>query len=80
MQAIPLVQLFLFAIFGVNQMLGSVRLYADPLKPSRWWWTYMHSEVFYTVLSLTAKSLLAWLLFGGTMNNDPKLLVSHSLC
>ena len=43
-------------------------------------WSYMHSEVAYTVLSLTAKSLLAWMLLGGTLNQDPSKLVAASLC
>jgi len=103
-KSIPPVQLFMFALFGLNQMLGSLsqrqlpahaetpslltppsapwepRPAAPAVPPRRMRWTYMHSEVAYTVLSLTAKSLLAWTLLGGTINQDPSKLVSHSLC
>ena len=43
-------------------------------------WTYMTTEIAYTILSLTAKSLLAWMLLGGSIMQDPKKLVAHSLC
>ena len=90
------VQLFMFALFGLNQLLGSLARRDLPASEvpallevpkasqgpptRRYWWTYMHSEVGYTVLSLTAKTLLAWMLLGGAMRQDPKKLVTHSLC
>ena len=50
-------------------------------KSRRIVWTYMHSEVTYTCLSLTTKSLLAWMMYGGSANQgDSEKLVSHSLC
>ena len=59
--------------------------FAKPLaraadSPPRFVWTYMHSEVTYTVLSLTTKSLLAWMMYGGSLGQDPSKLVTHTLC
>lgn len=93
---IPLTQLVLFALFGVNQMLGSLRLVdvhteesmqapsmdekvvEKPRKSFRW--SYIHAEVAYTVLSLVAKTILAYLLLGGTINQNPSRLQLTSLC
>jgi hypothetical protein len=34
-----------------------------------WWRDYVHGEITYIVLSLTAKSLLAWLIFGNVLRS-----------
>lgn len=96
-KAIPVVNLVLFCTFGVNQFLGSLNLEPEahgetrlampgsapspPVANKRFVWTYMHSECMYTFLSLTTKSLLAWMMYGGSENQaDSEKLVSHSLC
>lgn len=96
-KTIPPVQLFMFSLFGINQMMGTLAQHAStaipsrlaalrmggeppPPPPPRRRWSYMCSEVAYTVLSLTAKSLLAWTLLGGNLQQDPKKVVSVSLC
>jgi len=74
-KAIPAVQLVLFAIFGINQMVGSLAV------DNKWeHWVYLYNEIIYTVLSLAAKSILAWLLLGGTFALDTSKLVPKSLC
>jgi hypothetical protein len=54
------VSLFLFFnVFAVNQWLQ--------YRAKGRWRDYLHGEHVYIVLSLTAKSLLAWQVFGGTL-------------
>ena len=63
LKAVPLVQLVLFVAFGVNQYYGtSSSLFA---QGPGWRWTYMHSEVTFTALSVLTKSALAWMLYAG---------------
>ncbi len=57
--AITVVQFVLFFSFAVNMALQ----YAEV----GWWRDYVHVEVTYIVLSLTAKSLLAWLIFANVL-------------
>jgi hypothetical protein len=57
--AITVVQLVLFFSFAVNMALQYARI--------GWWRDYLHGEVTYIVLSLTAKSLLAWLIFANVL-------------
>jgi hypothetical protein len=56
---ITLTQMVLFAGFALNQALQ----YA---KVGRWRW-YLFGEAAYIVLSLTAKSLLAWLIYANVL-------------
>lgn len=81
-KAIPVVQLALFAVFGVNQYYGAADALHDHSgdKEGAWRWTYMHSEVAYTALSLVAKTLLGWMVYGGTRAQDPKMMVVAALC
>jgi hypothetical protein len=53
--AITIIQFVLFFSFAVNMVLQYARLGR--------WRDYVHGEVVYIVLSFTAKSLLAWLIF-----------------
>ena len=57
-------------VLGVTTLLVFV-----PLEAALRGWTYLHSEVTYTVLSLVAKQLLAWLLYVGATMRDPEKLV-----
>ena len=57
--AITVVQFVLFASFATNMALQYARI--------GWWRDYLHGEVAYIVLSLTAKSLLAWLIFANVL-------------
>jgi hypothetical protein len=57
--AITVVQFVLFFSFAVNMALQ----YAEIGR----WRDYVHGEVAYIVLSLTAKSLLAWLVFANVL-------------
>jgi hypothetical protein len=63
LKAVPIVQLVLFFALGVNQYYGT----SSALFPqgAGWRWTYMHSEVAFTVLSIATKSSLAWMLYAG---------------
>ena len=76
-RAIPVLQLVLFFLFGVNQFWGV----ASALRggPSARW-TYIHSEVAYTGLSLVAKSMLGWMLYAGAMMQDHDKLTIASEC
>jgi hypothetical protein len=56
---ITVVQLVLFFSFALNMALQ----YAQ-IGP---WRDYVHGEVVYVLLSLTAKSLLAWLIFANVL-------------
>ena len=53
--AITIIQFVLFFSFAVNMALQYARIGR--------WRDYVHGEVVYIVLSFTAKSLLAWLIF-----------------
>lgn len=57
--AITLVQFVLFFSFAVNMALQYAQI--------GWWRDYLHGEITYIVLSLTAKSLLAWLVFANVL-------------
>jgi hypothetical protein len=57
--AITIVQAVLFFSFAVNMALQYAQV--------GWWRDYVHGEVTYIVLSLTAKSLLAWLVFANVL-------------
>jgi hypothetical protein len=57
--AITVVQFVLFFCFAVNMALQ----YAQVGR----WRDYVHGEVVYIGLSLTAKSLLAWLIFANVL-------------
>ncbi len=52
--------IFLYALFPLNMWLQYAR--------KGWWKSYVFGEYGYMVLSLTAKSLLAWQVFAGTLN------------
>lgn len=57
--AITVTQLILFIAFAVNMALQYARVGR--------WRTYLFGEAGYMVLSVTAKSLLAWLIFGNVL-------------
>jgi heliorhodopsin len=57
--AITIVQFVLFFSFAVNMALQYARIGR--------WRDYIHGEVAYIVLSFTAKSLLAWLIFANVL-------------
>jgi hypothetical protein len=57
--AITIVQFVLFFSFAMNMALQYAKV--------GWWRDYVHGEVGYIVLSLTAKSLLAWLIFANVL-------------
>lgn len=57
--AITIVQFALFSSFAVNMALQYAQV--------GWWCDYIHGEVGYIVLSLSAKSLLAWLIFANVL-------------
>jgi heliorhodopsin len=57
--AITIIQFVLFFSFAVNMVLQYARIGR--------WRDYVHGEVVYIVLSLTAKSLLAWLIFANVL-------------
>ena len=57
--AITIVQFVLFFSFAVNMVLQYAQV--------GWWRDYLHGEVTYIVLSITAKSLLAWLIFANVL-------------
>ena len=53
--------IFLYALFPLNMWLQYAR--------KGWWKSYVFGEYGYMLLSLTAKSLLAWQVFAGTLNS-----------
>ncbi|HET8604960.1 MAG TPA: heliorhodopsin HeR [Marmoricola sp.] len=57
--AITVVQFVLFFSFALNMALQYTQF--------GWWRDYVHGEVGYLVLSLTAKSLLAWLVYANVL-------------
>ena len=57
--AISILQFVLFFSFAVNMSLQYAQI--------GWWRDYLHGEIGYIVLSLTAKSLLAWLIFANVL-------------
>ena len=57
--AITVVQFVLFFSFAANMALQYAQV--------GWWRDYLHGEVAYIVLSLAAKSLLAWLIFANVL-------------
>ncbi len=57
--AITIVQFALFFSFAINMALQYAQI--------GWWRDYVHGEVAYIMLSLTAKSLLAWLIFANVL-------------
>jgi heliorhodopsin len=57
--AISIVQFALFFSFALNMALQYAQV--------GWWRDYVHGEVGYIVLSFTAKSLLAWLIFANVL-------------
>ena len=57
--AITIIQFLLFFSFAVNMALQYARIGR--------WRDYVHGEVAYIVLSFTAKSLLAWLIFANVL-------------
>jgi sorbitol-specific phosphotransferase system component IIC len=56
---ISILQFVLFFSFAVNMALQYAQV--------GWWRDYLHGEVTYIVLSLTAKTLLAWLVFANVL-------------
>ena len=60
---IIVVQFLLFFSFGLNQWLQ--------YRGVGRWRDYGYGEAVYLVLSLVAKSLLAWQIFGGALGSDP---------
>jgi hypothetical protein len=58
---IIVVQFVLFFSFAANMALQYARVGR--------WHSYLHGEVVYVVLSLTAKSLLAWLIFANVLRS-----------
>jgi hypothetical protein len=54
-------QLLFFFSFGLNQWLQ--------YRGVRWWTDYAFGEKAYLVLSLGAKSVLAWQIYGGSLGN-----------
>ncbi|HET7312062.1 MAG TPA: heliorhodopsin HeR [Mycobacteriales bacterium] len=57
--AITIVQFVLFFSFALNMALQYAQV--------GWWRDYLHGEVCYIILSLSAKSLLAWLIFANVL-------------
>jgi len=57
--AITIIQFVLFFSFAVNMALQYARIGR--------WRDYVHGEVVYIILSFTAKSLLAWLIFANVL-------------
>lgn len=57
--AITVIQFVLFFSFAVNMALQYAQI--------GWWRDYVHGELVYIVLSFTAKSLLAWLIFANVL-------------
>ena len=57
--AITVVQFVLFFSFAANMALQYAQI--------GWWRDYLHGEIAYILLSLTAKSLLAWLIFANVL-------------
>jgi hypothetical protein len=75
-RAIIWVQLVMFSSFGINHLAGTfAHLYGFRTR-----WSYLHTEITYTILSFVAKSLLAWILSIGVSMRDPEKLVPLSLC
>ena len=56
---ITILQFVLFFSFAVNMALQYAQV--------GWWRDYLHGEITYILLSLTSKSLLAWLIFGNVL-------------
>ncbi|HJV96732.1 MAG TPA: heliorhodopsin HeR [Albitalea sp.] len=56
---ITILQFVLFFSFAVNMALQYLQV--------GWWRDYLHGEIAYIALSLTAKSLLAWLIFANVL-------------
>lgn len=68
-------QFSMFNAFGINQLAAT----ASQLG----WlssWSYLKSEVTYTVLSVAAKQLLVWFLYFGTIMRDPTKLIPSAPC
>jgi hypothetical protein len=59
--AITIIQFLLFFSFAINMALQYARIGR--------WRHYVHGEVVYIVLSFTAKSLLAWLIFANILRS-----------
>jgi hypothetical protein len=59
--AVVVLQLLLFFSFAVNMALQRLQVWR--------WRDYLYGEVTYVVLSLTAKSLLAWLVFANVLRS-----------
>lgn len=57
--AITILQFLLFFSFAANMALQYAQI--------GWWRDYVHGEITYIVLSFTAKSLLAWLIFANVL-------------
>lgn len=57
--AITILQFVLFFSFAVNMALQYAQV--------GWWRDYLHGETAYIALSLTSKSLLAWLIFANVL-------------
>ncbi|KNC47618.1 uncharacterized protein AMSG_02642 [Thecamonas trahens ATCC 50062] len=55
-------EFILFFSFGVNQLLQYLGV--------GWWASYGFGEKVYLVLSLVAKSVLAWQIYGGSLSDD----------
>ena len=75
-KAIPSVMMVLFFLFGVNQTGSEL----NKLGHTRFTWTYKRSEVNYTILSLVAKTILAWMIYGGVTARKPESLTQLGLC
>lgn len=76
-KAIIWVQFTLFASFGFCQTLGTLA-HTYAWKPTRW--SYLHSELLFTVLSLVAKQSLCLMLLIGVLMRDPSKLIPASVC
>lgn len=57
--AITILQFLLFFSFAANMALQYAQI--------GWWRDYAHGEITYIIFSLTAKSLLAWLIFANVL-------------
>lgn len=75
-KAIIWIQMVFFISFGVNHYFGTfAHLYKWNQR-----WSYLHSEITYTILSFVAKSVLCWLLLFGVSFRNPERLVPLSNC
>lgn len=76
-KAIFATQFVMFFAFGACQFFGTL---AHTYRISTKIWSYLHSEIAFTALSFTAKTLLAYLLLFGVIMRDPSKLVPLAMC